>query len=219
MTGAEFLTYMKRRLAENGVAASAERDAELLDYATEGRDAVLLAFAEAAPIVVKSFVTLEVDGADDRLYALPAATRDPLRVLLLRDTGCRGRELSPSSQIDEDSGEYVWRTIRQVQLAECVALVGALEGEFVLHRAAITAATAEADIGLPTTCHRAAAKFAVVLALTADEESDASVAIGLFQRELDALEKLYGEYDANGGLALRHALMKSLGAEFGDTLS
>lgn len=216
MTGAEFLTYMKRRLAENGVAADAERDLELLDYATEGRDGLLQALAEAAPLVVKQIITF--DPPAGALYSLPAASKDPYRCLCLRDSAT-GRELEPAASIDNDSGEYVWRTIRQVQLRADASLEGNLEGEFILHAGPITAATAEAAIGLPTTCHRAAAKLGVVLALTADEESDASVAAGLFQREIDALEKIYGQYDDNGGMALRHALMQSLGAGYGDMLT
>jgi hypothetical protein len=213
--GAAFLTYMKRRLAENGVAADTERDAELLDYATEGRDGILQAFAAAAPIVVKTIVTLDAAAP---LYTLPVGTKDPYRCICLRDSGS-GRELEPASSIDNDSGEYVWRTIRQVQLRSDATLEGNLEGEFILSAAPIIAATTEANIGIPTTCHRAAAKLGVVLALTADEESDASIAAGLFQRELDTLEKLYGQYDDNGGVALRHALMRSLGAGYGDMLS
>lgn len=216
MTGAQFLTYMKRRLAENGVAADAERDLELLDYATEGRDGILQAFAEAAPVVVKSIVTF--DPPAGQLYSLPVATLDPYRVLCLRDNAS-GRELEPSSSLDNDAGEYVWRTLRQVQLGVNASLEGSLEAEIVLSAADITAASTAAQIGLPTTCHRAAAKLGVVLALTADEESDATIAMGLFQREIDALEKLYGDYDANSGLALRHALMRGIGASYGDSLS
>src|SRR4051812_15829557 len=105
MTGAEFLTYMKRRLAENGVAADAERNLELLDYATEGRDALLQTFSEAAPVVVKQIVALTVDGANDRLYNLPGATKDPYRVLRLYDDAT-DRELDPSSSLNNDAGEY-----------------------------------------------------------------------------------------------------------------
>jgi hypothetical protein len=216
VTGAQFLTYMKRRLAEQGLTVDAERDNELLDYATEGRDGILQVFAEAAPVVVKQIVSF--DPPVGVLYSLPAGTKDPYRALCVRDAGT-GRELDPSSSIQNDAGEYVWRTLRQLQLADWVSLEGALEAEMVLHAGAIDSATAEAAIGLPTTCHRAAAKLGVVLALTADEQSDATNAMGLFQREMEILERLYGEYDGNGGLALRNALMKSLGTAYGDSLS
>ncbi|MFL5912766.1 MAG: hypothetical protein ACJ768_19645 [Gaiellaceae bacterium] len=209
---------MRRRLAENGLTADDERELELLDYATEGRDGVLQALAAAAPLVVQQLVTLQVDAENDRRWQLPDVTRDPLRVLCLRDAST-GRELEPSSSIDNDNGDYVWRSTRLVQLAKCVTLEGSLEGDFVLHPGQITDSTDEGGIGLPTPCHRAAAKLGVVLALTADEQSDASIAAGLFQRELDVLEKLYGQFDDNGGFALRNAILQSLGNAYGDMLA
>lgn len=216
MTGAELLTYVQRRLAEAGLDVPAERTAELYDYITEGRDTLLQAFALTAPVVVKAVVTLEQVGAT-QVWQFPAATKDPYRVLQVYDSETL-EPLDPSAKLDNDAGHYAWVTLRSLRLAQDVALEGAPAVDAVLHGGAIVAGTAEAAIGLPTTCHRAIGKLAAVLALTADEESDARTAAGLFQREIDQLERIYGDYDANGGLALRHALMAAIGAAHGDTL-
>lgn len=218
MTGAELATFVQRRLAEQGLTVEADRSAELYDYITAGRDALLLAFATSAPIVAKSIVTLEEDPANDRKHSFPAATKDPYRVLAVTDSGDTGTELELSSALNQDDGQYVWRTPRELRLSENAGVVGPIEVEVVLHQAPITAATTEADVGLPTTCHRAIGYYAAVLALTADEESDATNAMGLFQRELGQLEAVYGDYDAGAGIALRHALMRSIGHQYGDTL-
>jgi hypothetical protein len=217
MTGPELLAYLQRRLGEHGLAVESGRADELYDYLTEGRDELLAVFADVAPIVVKQTVTLEADGGDDRNLKLPDATKDPYRVLDVRAVTTR-EPLIPSAVLNQDDGHYVWRSIRGLRLGDGVNAPGGVEVDLVPHRGAITAATAEADVGLPTTCHRAVGKFAAVLALTADEESDASNARKLFASELSRLERLYGSYDDNGGAALRMAFMQSYGQWLGDTL-
>lgn len=217
MTGAQLLTYVKRRLAENGLTVPAERDAELLDLITEGRDAILQAFALSAPVVVRSTITLETDGSNDRIRNFPAATRDPLRVLAVKESST-GEELVPTASLNNDAGQYRWNNLRQLELADDVEPEGNVEVDLVVHPTDIGSGTTEAAIGLPTTCHRAIGKMAAVLAMTADEQSDATNAKQQFRSELEKLEALYGDYDANGGLALGVQLMANIGQHYGDTL-
>lgn len=217
MTGVQLLSYLKRRLAEAGLTVDAERDAELYDALTEGRDELLQAFSLAAPIVVKTTITLEVDGTDDRIYRFAAAAKDPYRVIEVRDKETR-EPLTPAATLDVDGGDYAWDSLRQLRIAEHVGVAKGIEVVYVAAAADITSATTEAGVGLPVTCHRAVGKFAAVLALTADEESDATNAKELFDRELEKLERVYGEYDASGGLALREAIMESAGNLFNDSL-
>jgi hypothetical protein len=219
MTGAAALKYLQRRLAEFGLAVEQERVDELYDLITEGRDEMVSAFALGAPIVVKQTITLTPDVSDRQLYLWPAGTKDPYRVLRVYDAGT-GEDLIPSSALNFDNGHYAWDSLTRLRLADFVGLTGALRVEAVLAAAPIDQNTPD-DFqawGIPTTCHRAACKYAAVLALTADEESAATAAMGLFQREVERLEKLYGDYDANGGLALREALLKSIGEHLGDSL-
>lgn len=218
MNGAAALHYLQRRLAEYGLAVGPDREAELYDYLTEGRDELLKVFGAAAPLVAKKRITLGPDPADQQLYTFPADTADPYRVLRVYDSGT-GEELTPASMLNFDGGHYAWDTIRSIRLADFVTLTGALTVDAVLAGGAIDATTADsfAAWGIPTTTHRAACKWAAVLALTADEESDASQATNQFMREIDQLEKLYGDFDGSGGLALREAFMRSIGEEFGDT--
>jgi hypothetical protein len=217
MTGVQLLAYLKRRLAEAGLTVTAERDDELYDNLTEGRDELLQAFSLAAPVVVKTTITLEVDPADDRIYNFAAAAKDPYRVLEVRDKESH-EPLTPAATLNVDGGDYAWDSIRRLWLAEHVGVAEGVEVVYVPAGVAIDAATTEAQVGLPTTCHRAVGKFAAVLALTADEESDAKNATALYQRELEKLERIYGEFDASGGFSLREALMESAGNLMNDTL-
>jgi hypothetical protein len=217
VTGAQLLTYTKRRLAENGLTVPAERELELYDYITEGRDEVKRRLAMAAPVAVKITLTLEVDVADDRVYRFPIAAKDPLRVIEVRDKQYRV-PLDPAATLDCDTGDYEWLSARELRLAEGVDVGQGVEIVYVAQEGAIAAGTAEADIGAPVPTHRAIGKLAAVLALTADEESDATTAMGLYEREMTQLEQMYGDFDANGGEALRAALMESAGDLFGDTL-
>ncbi len=217
MTGAELLTFVKRRLAENGLTLEADRANELYDSLTAGRDDVLAELALDAPVAVKETVTLVLLTASPPVWKIPDATKDPLRILDVRDNGT-GVPLVPSSSLDNDNGHYRWNTNRKLQLAESVGLSGSVEVDAVLAKGAITAGTVEADIGLPTPCHRAIGLWAAVLALTADEESDARSATALYQRELERLKRLYGDYDVNSGMALREAMLASEGDIHGDML-
>lgn len=220
MTGAQLLTYLKRRLAEQGLTLEADRVDELYDYLTEGRDALLQSFALAAPIVVQAApIALEQPDPvnDPRLWQLPAATKDLYKVLVVREV--ESKELfSPAGSIEQDAGDYEWVTLRSLRLSESSDPGSGIEVIVVPSKADIVAGTAEVDVGLPTTCHRAIGKFAAVLALTADEESDATNAVGLFSKEVDQLERIYGEYDAMGGAALRSIFMANIGALAGDSI-
>lgn len=217
MDGPGLQTYLQRRLAEAGLNLEAGRVNELYDYLTEGRDALLQAFALTAPVVVQQLATLVVDPVDDRVYRFPAGTPDPFRVLLVRELETRA-PYTPAATIDFDGGEYVWETLTQLRLSEHADPGTGLQVIYVPSQPDITAATTQAQVGLPVTCHRAIGKYAAVLALTADEESDATNAMGLFQREMDVLERMYGDYDASTGFSLREALMGSAGELFNDTL-
>jgi hypothetical protein len=216
MTGAQLFAYVKRRLAESGLTLESGREDDYYDAISQARDEVKgeLGLANAP---VSTLVTLEVEGTDPPIYRIPAATADPLKMLYLAD-GQDGAELTPSSAIDDDSGDYAVLSVRRFQLARHVGLRGDLVGRFILHDADITSGTASADIGLPTPCHRAIGMGAAVLLLTADEESNAQMAAALYQRELSRLLDLYGAFDANGGQALRHAMMRTEGELHGDYL-
>ena len=217
MTGLELFAYVKRRLAENGLTLETGREAELYDYLTDGRDDVLQELALDAPVAVKETVTLVLLTADPPVWKIPDATLDPMQILDVRDAGT-GVPLVPSANLNNDGGHYRWNTNRKLQLADSVGLSGSLEADIVCARTAITAATTEAQVGLPTPCHRAVGLWAAVLALTADEESDARAATALYQRAIDRLKKLYGNYDVNSGMALREALLASEGDLHGDML-
>lgn len=220
MTGVQLFTYTQRRLAESGSAftVDSDRSAELYDYITEGRDWILESMALAAPVTVRQLVTLEVDVTNSSLYNFPTATKDPFRCIEIRDVSTR-KPMRPAQTLDFDGGEYVWVSLRQVRLAEFVSPTGGLEGYFILHNGDITSATTEANIGAPTTMHRAIGKAAALLALTQNEASDGRAALAVLMAELDKLERIYGEYDMQGGLSLREALMQSTGDVYGDTLN
>ena len=218
MTGLQLLAYVKRRLAENGLTLEADRENELYDYLTDGRDDVLQELALDAPVAVQETVTLVLVTADPPVWKIPDATLDPMRILDLRDDGT-GVPLVPSANLNNDGGHYRWITNRRVQLADSVGLSGSLEADIVAARVAITAATTEAQVGLPTPCHRAIGLWAAVLALTADEESDARAATALYGRAIERLKQLYGDYDINSGMALREAMLGSEGDIHGDMLN
>jgi hypothetical protein len=218
MTGAALLIYVKRGLREYGVAVedSTERDAELCDLITEGRDDLIAAFSLAAPKVVEQVVTLEVQ-ADDRLYRFPAVSPDPYRVIEVR-TITDQRELEPAARLNVDGGEYRWNSLRELKVADWSTPDGGIEIVAIMGGSSIDGTTIEANIGLPTTCHRCLAKYAIAQALERGGERSPDRALAMFQRELDRLERTYGEYDANGGAALREAIMRSIGFETGDML-
>jgi hypothetical protein len=221
VNGAELLAYVKRRLRLEGVTIEAQGAEEntLFDYLTEGRDTLLQVFAKRAPVLVQELVALQVDPADSRLYNFPAATTDPLACISLRSVTTR-EPLIPSAEtmLDTDAGEYEWLSPRQVRLAEHVDPPGGLEGFFVLTKPAITAVTTEAGVGLPVPTHRCLGKYAALLHLTADEESDAANAEKLFTQELDRLIKLYAQFDRHGGEALRQAFLSAYGDWMADSL-
>lgn len=216
--GAKLLTYVMRRLGEEGLTVESGREAELFDYITEGRDNLVRLLAQVQPIAVQESVTLEKVGGTSRDYQLPAATKDPLACVRLVDEDDEELVPSTATKIGADGGDYRWLTLRKLRLSEDRSLT-TLAGDFVLQRADIVAATAESAIGLPTPCHRAIGKWAALLALTADEETDATSAMGLLQKELDELDRLFGNYDRNDGASLRGAFLSTYAAIYGDMIS
>lgn len=218
MTGSQLIAYLQRRLGEDGMAVPSGRTTQLEDALTEARDDLVQVFAEAAPIVVRSIITLVVNGSNDRLYDWPGGgVKDPYTVLFVRSV-TNQEELTPAARINEDEGSYIWRNIKQLEIADGVEPPGGIELGVVLHQGDITSATTEVAIGLPTTCHRAIGKGAHVLLATADDQNDESGPLKVFGRELKRLVSIYGGYDANGGEALRHAILASYGQLFGDML-
>jgi hypothetical protein len=76
--------------------------------------------------------------------------------------------------------------------------------------------TAQADLGLPTTCHMAMVKGAVVEVLSTDNEIEIKEPFGQFQMELQDIENNYAEYDALGGIGMREAFLATYGQWLGD---
>jgi hypothetical protein len=222
MIGTELLTYLQRRLAENGLTLETGRTDTQYDALTEGRDDVKMELALVAPSLFVTRVTLEVADATLNTFRIPAASKDPLRTdgVFLRCSNEERILLTPAAQLNRDDGDYVFTSPRIVQFKTGLTLPtgGSYQLDAVLHDAAITAATTEAQVGLPTPCHRAIAKRGAVLMLTSDEESDATNAEKDYGRELEKLTQLYGSYDTSDGMKLRHALMASVAAEYGEML-
>jgi hypothetical protein len=218
--GAALNKYVLRRLAEEGLTLEANRVNELYDYITEGRDELLASMALAAPIVVQSapIAMVQPDPINTPLvWKIPDGNKDPFRVIAIRDK--EGGELfTLAGTLNQDGGDYEWVSLRQIKFSDDTDSSGGPEIIYVPHAGDIVAGTTEANIGVPTTCHRAIGKYAAVLALTADEESDATNAMGLFSRELERLERIYGEYDAMGGASLRTIFMHSIGQQVGETI-
>lgn len=221
MNGAALLTYMKRRLRLVGVniPAASEEENALMDYASEGRDTLLQVFGQRAPILVREFVTLEVDAVDTHIYRLPVATLDPLKILNLRGKDNRDRfEPSAETMLDSDGGNYELLDIRTVRIGEHVTPLGGLEGSYVLTKPALTTATTEAAIGTPAPTHRAIGKYGAMLYATADEDADGTIMEKQFLQEIDRLIKLYAQFDNNAGEGLRMAMLAAYGSWQGDSL-
>lgn len=217
MSGPELLTYVKRRLALENLASEQWTDAVLYDCITEGRDKVLEWFALSAPVAVQELITLDTDPVDDRRRTVPAATKDPIRVLEVRAKTTL-EPLTPSGRLNQDGGDYVWLDPRTLVLADNVEPEGGVEILAVTMKPAIDQTTTEAAVGLPVQAHRALGKYAAVLALTMDEETDAALATALLQRELEQLGRLYAEFDAEGGAALRQLMLANYASWMGDML-
>lgn len=217
MTGTEAFAFLQARLGIAKVASDRWDPETLYDYLSAGRDHIQRAFALAAPMTVQELVTLTDNG--DGTFSLPSTTADPLRCLILRSVTGKN-PLTPTAELDQDAGEYEWTTLRMVTLAEHVSPPGGIEGFFILDRARITGKTtgAYADWGIPSPTHRCAALWAAILALTENENSDASSTLGMFNREIDQLERVYAQYDGSGGMVLREALLASYGAWQGENL-
>jgi len=217
MNGPALFTYLQRRLGEDAIAVPATRSNQLYEALTDSRDLIIQAFAEVAPRVVGEYFTLTVNGSNDRLYDWPAGKKDPYRSLFVRAVTTQ-EELSPAATLNTDQGHYIWRTIKQLEIADGVEPPGGIEVCAVLAQADITSATTEAQVGLPTTCHRLIGKGAHLLVATVNERSRGSTAGQMYQAEVDRLATMYASYDNNDGDALRNAFLANYGAIFGDTL-
>jgi hypothetical protein len=222
--GAGLLLYVKRRLAESGLTLEAGREATLYDALTEGRDIVKGRLALVAPTLFADAITLELEDADLNQWKLPDASADLIRTdgVYWNSSSLVPQLLTPSAQLNRDDGAYVWVSPRALQLRRGLAVSsvtgGALRVLGVAHGADIDEETEEADVGLPTPCHRAIGQMAALLALTADEESDGSIAERRFEQTMLQLENQYGSFDTNDGMKLRHALLATATNQYGDML-
>jgi hypothetical protein len=219
--GEALLTFLKRRLAENGLTLGEAREGTLLDALTEGRDVVQGILALVAPELFASDLTLELDDADLNQYKFADEAADAVRTVGVF-LSCSGtlRMLTPSAQLNRDLGEYAWTSPRTLRLNRGISLgaTDSLVVRVIPHGEPIEDDTPADEIGLPAPCHRAIGLQAAVAVLTIDEESDAAAAEKRFAREMERLEQLYGSYDVNDGMKLRHAMLASAADEFGDML-
>lgn len=216
MTGPEALAYLKRRLGVSGVTQDQWTDPDdFYDYITEGRDEILQVFSLAAPVVVRELVTL-TDNGDDT-WTLTGVT--PYRVLEVRAVTGK-QNLIPTVNLEQDAGDYEWVNVTKLRAAEHVSPPGGMEAWVVPAGDAIDAATVDttASWGIPSTLHRAAVKYAAVLALTEDEGSDPQAAMAAYTREIGQLERVYSEFDGLMGVALREATLMNYGQLMGEHL-
>lgn len=217
MTGARLAEFIKQRVGAAGIPDERLNDVtELYNYATWARNAIRRRLALDAPVAVRELLALEQDPADRSVFQFPAAAKDPLRVLLVREAATR-QPLRP--RLDERGlGRYEWVNTRKLRYAEDRSPSGGLEVYYVPVADPITQQTAEADMGLPVPCHEAIGFGAAVLWLTANEESDARSELELFRFEMDQLLELYAEFDPNEGMAVLDGMLVEYGEHFGDML-
>ncbi|MGE0347323.1 MAG: hypothetical protein AB7N73_14495 [Gemmatimonadales bacterium] len=216
MTGEELARYVMRRLGMGSTPDDDLPPEAIYDYCTEARDEVRRRASMAAPRLFLTTIALEA-GSGTREYQVPAATKDPIAVEAVRVTPSLAR-LEPSSSLEQDGGDYVWRSPRLLVIAEHVDIGTGLELEAVVDVAAVTSATTEAEIGVPTAFHRAIGKMAAVLAMTQDDRSDAAVQLRLYEREMEQLEDRFASFDGQAGGELRQALLSSYGRQYGDAI-
>lgn len=216
--GTDMLAALQRAVGEAGLAMEAGRTSDLYGFLTDGRDDLVQDLALAAPYAMPLVVALEEVTADPPVWGLPAAAAEPLRALAVRDSE-NGRELDPSASLNMDDGEYVWTSTRTIGLASHARVRGTPELVYIpAGAAAVDATTTQATLGLPQPCNIGVVRRAAMLALMADEESDATNATKLYNETLARLENLYGGFDLNDGLKMRHALMATLGRYAGDMI-
>lgn len=214
MTVAQALSFLKRRLGlEDMTQDTSFQDAELYGWLTFGRDRVKQALAMLPdPMPVKTTVSLEVDASDDTIYSFPDGTNDPYRVLEVREVDTL-YPLVPG--VDEnDTGDYYWRSDRELRIDDDVSPDGGIEVEAVLVDDPIDEKGGDdsSEIpGLSAPAHRAVVFMAEFLALTVNDEGAGQAALQLVEREIADLERLYGEFDGQGGQALREALLGNYG--------
>lgn len=214
MDGIELLETLERRLGLHAIVDERLTTPVLLDALTETRDKIVRVFAQGAPVVVRATVTL-TQGTPDTDYSF-AADVVPLKVLEVRSvTGAI--PLRPSLSTN-DAGDYHFISPTTIRLSDGTSPPGGVEVVYIPAWRRIEQSTTEVNIGLPTPCHWAIIKGAVVEILSVDNESDIRLPLAQYQAEIMDLENMYGEFDALGGIAFREALMGSYGQWLGDTL-
>ena len=214
MTGAQALAKLERRLGLHAVTDERYDPPFLFDALSEARDKIVRVFAQGAPIVVQKATTLDAVGTPDTDYEIPSAERDPYRILEVRSV-TNAIPLRPSLNTD-DAGDYMWITLRILRISTGVTPPGGPEIVWVPSWADINEDTTAAQIGLPSTCHMAVVKGAVVEVLSTDAEVDIKEPFGQFQMELQDLENTYAEFDALGGIGMREAFLATYGQWLGD---
>lgn len=214
MDGNDLLGTLERRLGLHAIVDERLTSPVLLDALTETRDKIVRVFAQGAPVVVRATVEL-TQGTPDTDYSFAAGVT-PLRVLQVRSvTG--SIPLRPSLSTN-DAGDYQFISPTTVRLSDGTQPPGGVEVVYIPAWPRIELTTTEANIGLPTSCHWAIIKGAVVEILAVDNESDIRLPLAQFQAEVMDLENMYGEFDALGGIAFREALMGSYGQWLGDVI-
>lgn len=229
--GTDLLQRVKYRLAEaTGVSVEAGRDAELYNALTEARDDIRQRLAIDAPLAVQALpLVLEQDLTDPNIWNFPTAAPDYERIITVRPepTGTQWynmrRPLDPAVTLGFDGGQYEWLTPRSLKLNPRYRIqAGASGGIEVIGvpfwTTAVTNATTASTIGLPQPTWQALTYLAAALALSADEETNPALAMGMAEKGIKRLESLYGDYDTASGMAAHHGLMASLQAQWGDML-
>ena len=177
--GAELLDDLKQRLALNGLVDETLTDAVLYGLLKKGRNKVRQDLATAVPARLKETVALTT--TDSVTHALPTHRSTPLRLLEVRDQGNERGRLTASTR-PKDGGQYERTSPRTFRLRSGVTVSAGLEVVAVFPvTATITAATTDEELGVPPEAYDAVVHWAAVLALTADEETNADNERTLFE--------------------------------------
>jgi hypothetical protein len=211
------IRWVGRRIGIEALTEEQLEFNEILAYINEGRDVVLLELASRMPrpSMFLSTVTLEEDGANDRKYDVPAATKTVLRWHEVRDVTYRQPLIPFFTYID--MGDYTVYA-DHVILNDNVAPPGGVEADIIEQPDPIVATSTEAEIGVPTVAHSAVAMYAAYLSLTVNEESDARNLLAQFNSRLDQIGMILSRFHADEGLSLRNQFLDSYGLQYGDVI-
>jgi len=229
--GTDLLLRTKYRLAEaTGVSVETGREAELYNALTEARDDIRQRLAIDAPLAVQALpLVLEQDLTDPNIWSWPSAAPDYERVITVRPQPSsyrwehQRRPLDPAVTLGFDGGQYEWLTPRSLRLNPRYRIpAGATGGIEVIGvpfwTTAVTSATTAATVGLPQPTWQSLTYMAAALVLSADEETNPAMALGMAEKGIKRLESLYGDYDTASGMAAHHGFMASVQAQWGDML-